>query len=213
MTITVLQLYNESLRLCGERALSSTSEAREPRRLLDDVYNGGAVDYCLEQGLWKFAIRTSQVDYDATITPDFGYPYAFAHPSDWKRTVEVSGDEFFNGPLTDYRDEAGYWFANLTTIFVRYVSNDVSYGANLALWPETFRRFLCAYMAGEIIDKLSQAQTRRVEILRQLRERRADALAKDAMNDPTKFYPQGSWSGARMGVGWRTSSRWSGGWR
>ena len=40
--ITRLQLYNSALLLLGERNLASLSENREPRRLLDHVWDTGA---------------------------------------------------------------------------------------------------------------------------------------------------------------------------
>ena len=52
-----LSLYNDALLLCGERALTSLSEDREPRRLLDQIWNSGGVNVCLAEGQWFFAMR------------------------------------------------------------------------------------------------------------------------------------------------------------
>jgi hypothetical protein len=41
-------------------------------------------------------------------------------------TSGVFQDEFMRTPLTDYADEAGYWFSDYDTIYVRYVSDDAA---------------------------------------------------------------------------------------
>jgi hypothetical protein len=135
---TKLQLYNNALLLCGERALGSLTEEREPRRLLDQVYDTDGIKKCLEMGQWKFAMRTIQIDYDPDVSPTFGYQRAFDKPTDWVVTSSVCSDEYFRAPLLQYTDEAGYWYADLNTIYVRYVSDDAQYGKNIGSWPGSF---------------------------------------------------------------------------
>ena len=88
MAITTTQqlgLYNGALRLVGNTKLASLTVNEEAQWLLTDVWNdgNGAVQACLEEGLWFFATRTSMLGYDPTITPSFGYAFAFEKPADW----------------------------------------------------------------------------------------------------------------------------------
>src|SRR5258708_823139 len=118
-----LSLYNGALtEFLGERKLANLTENREPRRVLDEIWDGGALRYCLEQGLWNFAMRTIQLTYSPSVEPDFGFRYAFDKPTDWVRTAALCVDEFFRCPLLQYNDEAGFWFADIDTIYVRYIS-------------------------------------------------------------------------------------------
>ena len=192
-----LSIYNGALLVCGERFLSSLSEDREPRRLLDQVWSSNLKRTMLEQGQWTFAMRTVQFDYDPSITPDFGYARAFAKPDDWVLTSGVCADEYFRSPLTRYFDEANYWYSDLDTIYVRYVSDDVDYGGDLSRWPESFREFVEAHMASKIILKLSNSESERerVEKLREKLLKQAKSIT--AMASPTSFPAQGSWSRAR----------------
>jgi hypothetical protein len=48
VAISKLGIYNDALRILGERKLSSISEDRPPRYRLDDIYDFGAIEYCLE---------------------------------------------------------------------------------------------------------------------------------------------------------------------
>jgi hypothetical protein len=198
---TKLSLYNGALRLCKERKLASLSENREPRRLLDDAYGDGsttgAVKACLEMGQWTFATRTVMLDYSPSVEPDFGYRRAFDQPDDLVRVTAVCEDEHFNAPLLRYADERRYWYADLDTIYVRYVSNDDEYGADLSLWPETFVKLVEAYLAQEIVGNLTGADSRRAE--KAFKDAKLEARSLDAMNKPTVFMPAGSWSSARRG--------------
>lgn len=190
-----LNVYNDALRLVGERQLVSLTENREPRRLLDAAWIG-AQKYCLEQGQWNFAIRSQRLSYSPSVEPPFGFRYAFNKPDDYVRTVAFCSDEFFNSPILNYTDEAGFWFCDEQDIYLRYVSNDQSFGLDTSLWPETFGKFLAAYLAVEIAPRLKNANDLDV-LQRQYRMCKADALAKDAMQEPTKQVPAGEWVRSR----------------
>lgn len=195
---TQLGLYNEALRLAGERRLASLAEAREPRRLLDDIWNDGAVDACLEQGLWNFAMRAVEVTAAVTV-PAFGFTYTFDKPLDWIRTAGLSASETFNPPMLDYMEEAGLWFTNAAPIYVRYVSNATTYGKDYDLWPPGFTKFVAAYLAYEVNLSLTQDEKKQDRLFKLMLLRRSEARSRDAMNEATAFPPQGSWSQARLG--------------
>jgi hypothetical protein len=66
LATTKLSLYNGALRELGSRKLSSLSENRESRRVLDDIWDGGFRDEILESGLWTFAVRSIEIDRDSS---------------------------------------------------------------------------------------------------------------------------------------------------
>lgn len=198
MTTSRLTLYNNALLMAGERPLASLTENREPRRLLDQVWDTGGVRKCLEQGQWKFAMRTIQIDYDPSVTPGFGYSRAFTKPTDWVLTSSVCLDEYFRTPLLDYFDEAGYWYAEQDTIYVRYVSDDDQYGLNLGRWPGSFEDFVAAFFSERVVYKLSTSDDALTKATKRLERLKKLALNKDAMADPTKMLPAGRWVRSRL---------------
>ena len=197
MSQTKLQLYNGALRLLEERKLSSLSENREPRRVLDDIWDEGAIDACLEVGLWNFAMRTVKAEYSPSVEPSFGFRYAFDKPTDWIRTAAVCYDENFSTPCLQYRDEAGYWFAPVDTLYIQYVSNDNQYGADLSLWPSTFAKFVQSYLALEACGRITGSKASRDDVESEMKKRKLEAMNKDAMNEPSKFPATGSWVRSR----------------
>lgn len=204
-----LRLYNNALLDVGERALASLDENREPRRLLDLAWDSGALDWCLEKGQWNFAMRSMKYEYSPSVEPPFGFRRAFNKPTDWIRTCAVCSDEFFRMPLLAYTDEAGFWFCDLDTIYVRYVSNDDSYGGSFALWPNTFQRVVSAYLAAEVGSKITQDAAKRLELKKALDTFLVDARSKDAMDEATQFAPPGTWTSSRRG----RRTRWDRGFR
>lgn len=192
-----LSIYNDALLLCGERGLASLTENTEPRRLLDQVWNNEGVIKCLELGQWHFAMRGVQVDYDPDLEPSYGYNRAFNKPDDWVITSAVCSDEFYNTPLTQYVDEAAYWYASIDTIYVRYVSDDTAFGLNYGGWPGSFEEFVAAHFASRVISKIT-GDDGRIKNIYGLRERLLKiAKNRAAMAEPTSFPATGSWINSR----------------
>lgn len=194
---TQLDIYNGALLHCGERFLASLTEQREPRRLLDHVWSSNGVKTCLEHGQWNFAMRTVEVDYDPSIEPGFGYNRAFTKPDDWVLTSSVCADEFFRSPLTRYVDESGYWYSDMDTIFVRYVSNDSNYGMNINAWPDSFREYVEAFFASKIILRLCNSEQELARVVAIKDKLLKTAKSRAAMAEPTSFPARGNWSLSR----------------
>lgn len=196
-----LTIYNMTLGHLLEGSLASLSEGVEKRRVLDSFWVN-ATKICLEKTNWKFAKRSVQIDASTTTEPAFGFTQAFRIPDDWIRTDQMSACEQLSPPLIDIRDEAGYWYANVTPIFVSYISLDPLYGMNVGIWPETFVDYValelacksCKRITGK--DNLLQGpQGLKVERDRAKRQ----AMGNDAQRDPIKFPPQGGWVSSRRG--------------
>lgn len=194
-----LALYNEALELCGERPLASLSESREPRRHLDRIWDTNVRDTCLELGQWNFAARISALTYSPSITPPFGHQYGFDKPTDLVVLMKLCSDELLQIPLLRYQDAGPYWFCDLDTVYLQYVSNDDSYGNDFSLWPESFKRYVAAYMAGRLAPRLSRDKATIAHLIGEARDRLTIAKNKDAMKEPTKFMPKGDWARARGG--------------
>jgi len=196
---TQLSLYNEALRICGERKLASLTENREPRRLLDQAWDEGALKYCLEMGSWNFATRSLLLQNDENFTTQFGYRYAFERPSDLVRLVAFCSDEYYNVPLTQYLEEGSYYFSDLDIVYIKYVSTDSEFGMDMSLYPRTYEKYVAAYLASEIIDRLTQNASLWEKVYKVMKKRLITAKSKDAMDEPTKFAPIGRWLASRRG--------------
>jgi len=212
---TQLALYNDALVMCEERTLAvpgGLTENRKPRYLLDQVWNNGGVDACLEDSDWIFARRTGQMVYDPSITPQFGYIHAFKKPDDWLRTSAIASDPYFQSALTQYKDEAGYWFADLSTLYATWVSNDPKYGGDMTKWPESFKQFVAAHFASKIIGALTHDDKKISKVFDLRKFHLTTARGKDAQNEPPGFFSRGQFSRARQGLYFGRPGRTGAGW-
>ena len=144
MGTTQLQLYNLALLHVTDRNLSATSDAVSARYALDDAY-AGALDHCLSQGYWNFAMRQSEESDDAT--SDIGYAYSFTKPADCVRLYNLYADASLSVPLLRYEDRGGKWHAELDTLYAVYVSNHATLGGGLlSAWPQLFTSYAALYL-------------------------------------------------------------------
>lgn len=199
-----LTVYNGALtKYLGERKLSSVTEGRASRRRLDAVWEGDTgVLWCLQQGLWNFAMNTVEVTYSPSVSSDFGYTYAFDKPTDWVRTAIVSDDAMFCNKRFDFLDEGPrYWWANCDTIYAKYVSSDTSFGLDLSLWTPNFTAFVEAHFAHSICLPTTNSQERTDKLELVVKRKLTLARGTDAMDEAPKTLPAGSWSRARRAGG------------
>lgn len=194
---TKLRLYNEALLALGMRKLSGLTEAVEPRRVLDDAYTG-FVDLVLSEGNWKFALRSVHLDYDTDITPTFGYARAFTKPTDYVRFSIIATDEFFTTPLLNMEEDGDYFYAGEDELYLKYVSNDASYGADLSEWPESVAEFGALLLASKVRRRIAPDVDKN-ELERDLQKSLSKAQTKDALSIPTTFMKQGTWASSRGG--------------
>ncbi|HXI76101.1 MAG TPA: hypothetical protein VNH21_03140 [Steroidobacteraceae bacterium] len=194
-----LTLYRGALSYLQERTIASLSEAREPVRVLNDIYDQ-EVAYCLEREFWNFTYRAIQLDADSNFTPSFGYNFAFLIPTDWIRTRRISATPEMLEPITRISEEAGYWFCDLTPLYIQYNSNDPQYGMNLGKWPPTFADYvevrLARRAAGRITSK-AELLTGPDSLIKQEYNARRVAAANCAMNEAVAFAPMCSWAKSR----------------
>lgn len=198
---TKLSLYNGACALLGETPLSSLSENRSVRFWLDRAWDDGAINTCLEQGKWGFATRSQQITQSSSIIPSFGPQYAFELPSDFKGLNGIWSDQNFLNSIDNYYIEAGVIYCDWDTIYVKYISNAATYGNNLAVWPETFARYVESYLAKKVQQNVvnSPAKANELDFI----ERNALMKAKDydKKSKPRQRMQAGNWVTSRTGYG------------
>ncbi len=198
-----LGLYNAALLFLGERKLASLGEDREPRRALDEVWNGGFLNRVLEAGQWKFASRTIKLVPCAGITPAFGYKYPFEKPADYVRIMAISLDEHMALPVNQYQDEGNFWYLDYDVIYVTYISNAISVGGDLARWPPAFTQYVEVLLASRVARRLTGNEQLWKDAVALAARYLTAAESIDAMAGPARFLPPGAWIQARGGNGRR----------
>lgn len=199
MGIDKLSLYNGALRILAERPLASLTENRSPRRILDSVWSEGLVDRVLEKGQWQWATRAAKLTNDPSVTPPFGYKYAFPKPDDCLRTCAISADEYFTEPLTRFVDEAKYWYSDYNILYVKFVSNGAAYGGDLSNWPPAFVDFVESFMAWKAGPRITGTASSADALKKAMETCLSAAQGIDGSDKPTVFPSVGGWNKARRG--------------
>ncbi len=193
LTLDWLQIYNDALFCMGAKQLITINDDSDTRATLDAVVNQGAVKFLLEDIQWSWANSSTQIDYDISIEPEFGYIRAFDKPADMYRLAGMFSDEYFRCPLKDYADEDTRWFTDIDTIYVQYVSNAMINSPQL--WPMYFRKLVAAYIAQNSAASLGGNIETAVQ---QYTDRYRSAQSNDAQASPPRRIAEGSWTKARL---------------
>ncbi|MCK9549138.1 hypothetical protein [Aquamicrobium sp.] len=197
--VSKLEIFNAALDELGHEILSDTGEGNRAAQVLARLYDKVVAD-CLAEGSWNFAMETIKAESDTGVEPAFGFRQVFAKPSDWVRTFAVSEDEYFTYPLLHYYDDANYWSADNSPIYIRYVSNDTGLGLEMSRWPAAFRRFVELELAARACMPITQNASLREDVEAARDKARKNAKSHDAMNEPQpRFPPPSPWTQARAG--------------
>lgn len=194
-----LEIYNLALSHIRESKLASLSEAREARYQLD-LYYDQDLKWMLEAGFWKFALRTVKIDYDPDTATAFGASRVFNKPTDWVRTYLVSASERLDPPLEEWVEEGNAFIADVTPIYVRYVSNESSgYGMDMTRWTARFIDAFTWRLASSIAPKIMGASEASKAKIEESQDRKLkEALAFEAMREPNRRPPAGKWNQSRF---------------
>lgn len=194
---TKLGLFNAALIEAGHRRLVDTGEPVEAGRVLNEIYPD-VVKMCLERGFWNFAMETVKLTADTGIEPAFGFTEVFAKPSDWVRTAALSADERFTVPLTRAVDDASFLSADVSPVYMRYISNDTGLGFELSRWPSSFARYVALELAYRICPTVAASESMKERIGKDRKDAEKFSLNTDAMNEPQpQFQPPGNWVNSR----------------
>lgn len=152
---TQLSIFNDALGLLGIRSLVATTDSIESARVLNGLWDH-VRKFSLEQAPWKFAEKYALVAAIAPPVTSYGLAKAFAKPSDFVRLNAVATEITFDNPTNKWLETGSHWYSDTTTdVHIQYVSNDASYGYNVALWPESFTNFVTHYLAIRAAPRLA----------------------------------------------------------
>lgn len=208
---TKQQLYRSAALILKQNSSGMTVSDDEAVVNTFNLFYDEAIRYALASGDWNFATRTVSIEADENLSSAFGYSFVVVKPDDYAdRIVAISGNDMFDPPLDGYDEEGGLSgniFCNVDPLYLRYVSNGVEYGLNLADWPPAFERYFEYELAERgrgMLTNMSAAEDERFE--RKYRRALQNAKSKDARNQGAAMLPQGRLVQAR---GWpSTRSRW-----
>ena len=193
LTTEVRILYNGALTILGAEKLPSGNTDHINRVRLDTAMESGAVQSVMEDTEWKFGLNSVKISYDPSVEPAWGYPYAFAKPTDVSRIAGVFIDDRFRVPLKNYVDEGDYFYSDYNEVYLKYV--DIDYVSTPAVWPAYFSRLVSAQLAKDV--SMAVAPHFGEYATEVYNDRKDSAMSNDAMQSPPQRIGQGNWTASR----------------
>lgn len=190
-----INIYNDALMIMGLEPLTSTSDDSNRRYRLSLALSTGIVEELMEDLSWQFGQTTELLAYDSGIDPDWGYSYAFEKPSALHRIDGLYVDEYQQVPLRQYHDEGDYFYANVTEIYLTFIST--TFLTTPSSWPTYFKKLVAAKMAKDAAPSLKMEGADTANAYKIFEERDSSSKSIDAMQSPPKILASGSWTGSR----------------
>jgi len=151
MAQTKLGIYNGALLLLGQRALASDVEAREPRFDLDNLYDNGGVDYCLEIVKPRYGSKlVFLTGFAPTAITQFTWQTDLPD-ADFLALVDLFADGKLEQPIEKFYREADFILSDFENLYCRYIQDFATSG--LTNMTPSFGRVVMAYFARELSVK------------------------------------------------------------
>lgn len=159
----------------------------------------GVVEEAFNEGDWNTFKVSAVLSPNLVVAPSSGWAYVFDYPDDYLRTVTVSSSPSFHNIHMDFADEGGYLHANTDTLYIRYISSEMT--TDPTKWPTMFWRYVALKLAFETCGRLTGGTGLRDRLGKQVEKALRKAKSVDARNENNKQLGPGSWLRARGGWG------------
>jgi hypothetical protein len=195
-----VEIANRALTKVGEARILSMSDDVEAARVVDSLWDI-VRDAELRIRKWKFSIARASLAALGT-TPEWGFDYEYQQPSDCLRVLQVG--EFYPGvSLSDYRNaDESEWKVEGRKILtneaaplsIRYISRVEDTGT----WDAAFTEAFACRLGAEVVERLTQSNTKRELAWSEYKQAVAMAVRADAIESAPEPLPDTEWLMARL---------------
>ena len=191
-----LGLFNAALSRLGPVRLTGLTENR-PERIAFDQHYDEVMQEMLEQGLWFFALRTQEWTYDTDAVDSINGQYVYNIPSDYVRLRKISPDQSLTYEDLTYKREGEVILSDYSTLFVTFVSNNASYGANVGIYPQLFANAFADCLALRANLPITKDRGTSADLERKFARSLMQAKRVDAVDERIKTKQPGTWAQSR----------------
>jgi len=173
-----LRIYRDAARFAADVSVDSLSEDSVIRYALDEAWVGGPL-FVLRQAAWRFALLTEDI-VGSTSGNIPGFTYTFTLPATWVRTHAIFNLSDSKECPVDIKQETANFYGNITPLTIRYVSSTY---VDSDYWTEHFSKAVAAYLAFDIVDKISGDPARRSQMWDLFQQFLRNAMEHDALTE------------------------------
>lgn len=185
-------ICNSGLSKLGNNRIISLTEGTPAANLCLEQYDK-LRDDLLRGHPWNFAasrVKLAQL----SSTPEFGYEFQYALPSDWMRTISLHPADSRFSEITDFVTESTAAEGRVLRtdwpdVYIRYVRKL----EDPNVMDAAFREALAWRIAVELSIPLAKSAALRERMERGFDDALATAKSIDGQDDPPQRVPEGSW--------------------
>ena len=192
--MTTIDIFNRALDLCGTTNAVAITDATKEARICLRNYEL-CRKFILRSHPWNFAIkRVLLVTPDAT-PPPFDFTNRYPLPSDYLRATNVWSDVQRPWSEDDWRIEQGFILSDDSQIQLSYVYDVTDFN----LWDPCAFDAMSHYLAWIICYSITQSQSQKDQLFRDLDKILKKAKQMDSIEDPKKDLDIDVWMRSRVG--------------
>lgn len=193
-----VDICNQALVKVGAARIIALTDDTKNARTLNAIYEIKR-DAELAANPWTFAIKRAEIPASST-APAYGWAYAYPMPTDYLALVEVGENYAFYdtdiGALFTLETDVNGRISVLTDqpapLQVRYIYRVT----NAGLYPAIFVESFACRLAAEVCEELTQNLSKREQAWNEYRRAIREAKRLNAIEQPPRKNPMGSWERA-----------------
>lgn len=175
------------IKLGSRQRITSLTQTNSVAAALCNEQYAKIRDELLEMGHWKFALTWASLTRTA-VTPTAEYDYEYQRPGDIIRVVKITDNDAGVG-VVPYRLAGDRVISDSNALWVLYVRREPDPNVMSAL----FREALAWKLAYDLATSITDANTTRTSIERDVIRAVARAKASDSIQNYPERMPYGSW--------------------
>lgn len=185
--MNLAEVFNRALDLLGCQSIQTVSDSSNESRTLSRNWDQSR-KVILRGHPWNFAITRAVLTVSAT-APVFDFDYAFPLPANYLRLTNLLVN------IDDWRIESGYFITDNSEVSIAYVRDET----DPALYDPICAEAIAYHLAWTCCYKLTQSQTLKDGLLKDLTTVLRGAKFVDSAEDPKKELDIDVWMRSRHG--------------
>jgi len=184
---SVVEVCNKALDKLGHGAITSLNDGTKAANLCLRSWEM-VRDEMLRAHPWNFAVKRLALA-PSDETPAWGFSYAFPIPSDYLRMIEILDSAQFNHQI-----ESNNILCDETVLYVRYIYKVTDPNQ----YDSMFVDVVATRLAIELCEPLTQSNTKKNELIKDLDAALTNAKRVDGQENPPVSFAEDDWITARL---------------
>jgi hypothetical protein len=191
-----VEIANIALNMIGGTRITDFTDGSTNANMISDIYD--PLRRHLLAYPWNFTTVRAELAQLST-APEFEWDYAFALPSDWIYTIEVSDNDGGLGTIAyreEQQDNQNVLLTNTTQVFLVYSKDE----EDTNRWSPNFRRAMALCLARDLSVGIANSNTLQSAMAREALRALNIAKSTDSITDFPRRRPRGTWANSRNGL-------------